>query len=411
MLEKDREKVKEWADIERNLKTINEKREYYTKLLKDGKCIVAYECNGEYLFGPSRFVGYKDNDEMHEDKPKHGGPTNVAITKILGERKNRKEFDGLDEKFKEFVQKRGVDPANKDREYWLKCADQNKLANSLRNEMKLPQPNDNEGMVNHNKLEIRILPMSKSEEFPQWSIEEVQQKYFLKDLIEKNGYYYYRKVGMRSANGSLVLFQFDNAIIAAARILDTKKYKAPIDGLYYGAYIFDTKSVITFEPITYDELHVIDNNLAPFSQVKQIVSYDYFAEILGLIRRKQKSVFAEELSDQEVPLYIEGAKKQIVVNAYERSYKAREECIKHKGNKCLICNFDFGMFYGNEFKGKIHVHHIKALAEIDSEYQLDPLNDLIPVCPNCHLALHSKAGGEVYSVEDIKNAIQKQRKK
>ena len=140
------------------------------------------------------------------------------------------------------------------------------------------------------------------------------------------------------------------------------------------------------------------------------MNYEHLEEVLSLIQYKQNPLFAEELSGQESFQYIEGAKKQIVVNSYERNYKARQECIKHKGDTCIICGFNFGEFYGTDFEGKIHVHHIKALAEIDGEYQIDPINDLVPVCPNCHLALHSKVGDEVYSVEDIKNIVQKQKK-
>jgi len=401
--EKDREKVKEWADIEKNLKTINENKDYYNKLLKNGKCIVAYEFNGEYLFGPSRFVGYKDNDERHKNKPMNGGRTNVAITKILGERRNRSEFNGLDEKFIEFVKKRGLEPADKDRVYWLKSDDQNKCVDDMQ------QLNGNKEGVNNKKLEIRILPMSRTEEFPGWSIEDVQEEYFLKNLIEENGYYYYRKAGMNVPNGSLFLFQFDNAIIAGAKFLYIKKYETPIEKQYNGAYVFDTTSIIVFEPITFDELYDIDKSISPFSQSKQKISYSYFDEISALIRRKQNPVLADELSSQEALRYTEGTKKQIVVNAYERNYKARQECLKHHGNTCSICGFSFGNFYGKEFQGKIHVHHIKALSEIDQEYEVDPIKDLIPVCPNCHLALHSKAGNEVYSSEELKKFIQIQR--
>ncbi|MEG6586327.1 HNH endonuclease [Dendrosporobacter sp. 1207_IL3150] len=280
------------------------------------------------------------------------------------------------------------------------CKEWYKLADHLGLNLDLPRSNNE--IVEEFEIQIRILPMSKDEEFPGWSFEEIQKKYFLKDLVEKNGYYYYRKSGMNCAKGSLVLFQFNNAIIAAARIIDIVKYAPPVDEHYHGAYIFDTNSVTIFEPITYEELYVIDNSIQPFKQVKQIMRYELLEKVQRLIARKQHPLMAEELPSDKVNQYIEGAKKQITVNAYERSYKARQECIKHKGDTCLICGFNFGDFYGEEFKGKIHVHHIKSLAEVKGEYQIDPLNDLIPVCPNCHLALHSKGNNEAYSIEELK---------
>ena len=60
----------------------------------------------------------------------------------------------------------------------------------------------------------------------------------------------------------------------------------------------------------------------------------------------------------------------------------------------------FGRIYGEEFNGKIEVHHIKPLNEIGEEYVVNPITDLIPVCPNCHMVLHSKKDG-VYTPDDV----------
>lgn len=59
---------------------------------------------------------------------------------------------------------------------------------------------------------------------------------------------------------------------------------------------------------------------------------------------------------------------------------------------------------GEDFAGKIHVHHIKPLAEVDDKYEVDPENDLVPVCPNWHMVLHSKK--DVYTIEDVKSFLQ-----
>ena len=101
--------------------------------------------------------------------------------------------------------------------------------------------------------------------------------------------------------------------------------------------------------------------------------------------------------------YIEGAKKQVRVNAFERNAHARTACIKHHGFKCIVCGISFEEQYGEFGKGFIHVHHLKPLFLTNTEYQLDPVNDLCPVCPNCHAMLHRL--NTVMSIEELKEKM------
>jgi len=92
----------------------------------------------------------------------------------------------------------------------------------------------------------------------------------------------------------------------------------------------------------------------------------------------------------EVENLIEGKKKQVFVNSYERNSVARLKCIGHYGLNCTVCGFNFEEKYGELGKGFIQVHHIIALADSCTEYVVDPIVDLRPVCPNCHAMLHRK---------------------
>ena len=58
------------------------------------------------------------------------------------------------------------------------------------------------------------------------------------------------------------------------------------------------------------------------------------------------------------------------------------------GCKCAACGFDFAISYGDLGRDFIHVHHLKPLRAIVAEYEVDPKNDLVPVCPNCHAMIH-----------------------
>ena len=117
----------------------------------------------------------------------------------------------------------------------------------------------------------------------------------------------------------------------------------------------------------------------------------------------------ELISKNELPdeIYMEGAQKTILQNKYERNPKARARCIAVHGSACKVCGFDFGIAFGEEFSGKIEVHHIRPISKIGEEYVVDPVHDLVPVCPNCHMMLHSKAEG-VYSIDELismRNAV------
>ena len=100
---------------------------------------------------------------------------------------------------------------------------------------------------------------------------------------------------------------------------------------------------------------------------------------------------------------VEGAVRQITVNSYERNSVARRKCIEHFGAQCVICKLDFGKTYGPLGDGYIHVHHLKPLSKINESYEVDPINDLRPVCPNCHAMIHRK--NPPLSIERVKNLL------
>lgn len=104
---------------------------------------------------------------------------------------------------------------------------------------------------------------------------------------------------------------------------------------------------------------------------------------------KMEFIYPEVVEDEQ-GIYYEGAKKQIVVNAYERNIVARQKCLDHFGYSCSVCNIDFAKVYGEIGKNFIHVHHLKEISEIGDTYIVDPIADLKPVCPNCHSMLHRR---------------------
>ncbi|WP_447964327.1 HNH endonuclease [Nitrospira sp. Ecomares 2.1] len=114
-------------------------------------------------------------------------------------------------------------------------------------------------------------------------------------------------------------------------------------------------------------------------------------------RATRERLFPDELEPGHQ--YVEGARRQVRVNAYERDPRARKACLKKHGCNCAVCGFNFGARYGVLGENFIHVHHLKPLSLTDGEYELDPFNDLRPVCPNCHAMLHRQE--QLLSIEEL----------
>ena len=113
------------------------------------------------------------------------------------------------------------------------------------------------------------------------------------------------------------------------------------------------------------------------------------------------TVYPDDLYDYET--LFEGIQKIVTINSYERNLKARTECIKHYGLKCVVCSFNFEEFYKDLGMGFIHVHHLNQLSDIRQGYKVNPIKDLIPVCPNCHAMLHKK--NPPYTINELKLII------
>lgn len=110
--------------------------------------------------------------------------------------------------------------------------------------------------------------------------------------------------------------------------------------------------------------------------------------------------FPDDLS--EPGLILEGAKKTVTVNVYERDAGARAACLRRWGVQCAVCSFDFKATYGELGEGYIHVHHLRPLSEMGTAYELDPVRDLRPVCPNCHAMLHRRTPAlDIASLQEI----------
>jgi hypothetical protein len=151
-----------------------------------------------------------------------------------------------------------------------------------------------------------------------------------------------------------------------------------------------------------DEIIRVTDGL-PRGQGPILVSTD----LLGRLSTLPHAFLPEEPHSFEE--FREGSAHSVVASRYERDPNARAACLAHFGPVCAACDQDLAALYGEVALGLIHVHHLISLASIRRAYAVDPINDLRPVCPNCHAVIHRR--DPPYSIAEIREFLRAARSK
>ena len=114
---------------------------------------------------------------------------------------------------------------------------------------------------------------------------------------------------------------------------------------------------------------------------------------------------ADEMGPESGHTFPEGAVTRVTVNKYERDPAARKNCLKNYGHQCNVCDLDFEDKYGDIGREFIHVHHLKELSTVGPGYEVDPIEDLRPVCPNCHAMLHKRR--PAFTPEELRQILRR----
>jgi predicted HNH restriction endonuclease len=108
-------------------------------------------------------------------------------------------------------------------------------------------------------------------------------------------------------------------------------------------------------------------------------------------------------------LYHEGFRQQIFTEISKRNSSLIQKAKAVYGTTCEVCGFDFEKTYGTHGEGFIEMHHLYPIA---SGTRSTKLEDVRPVCANCHRMLHR--GPKLLSIEELKDILKlvtKERKK
>ena len=87
----------------------------------------------------------------------------------------------------------------------------------------------------------------------------------------------------------------------------------------------------------------------------------------------------------------------------ERSPRNRLLCLSIHGSVCAVCDLDPTDLYG-EAGSIIEVHHLESVSSLSAPRPYDPRTDLVPLCPNCHRAVHRRKPNP-YSPAELKQML------
>jgi 5-methylcytosine-specific restriction enzyme A len=91
----------------------------------------------------------------------------------------------------------------------------------------------------------------------------------------------------------------------------------------------------------------------------------------------------------EIPA-IDGAISIATISRRERNRRNRLLCLRIHGEICKGCNLLPKNIY-NTAGNIIEVHHLEPVSMLKTPRAYNPETDLIPLCPNCHRAVHTRS--------------------
>lgn len=177
--------------------------------------------------------------------------------------------------------------------------------------------------------------------------------------------------------------------------------------------------------LTSEGIKFLDDNSEVVDEIERILennTFDYIQKInfidlavLPFFSRKKVKITAKTHKKiKKVVFYDENISEGKVTTrstqVRERSKKLRDKAIEHfkedSGSiKCCICGYEFADHFGEFGCGYIEIHHKKPVYQYE-ENDVDKvlssaLDNLAPVCGNCHRMLHHKKNTTFEKVKEI----------
>jgi 5-methylcytosine-specific restriction protein A len=186
--------------------------------------------------------------------------------------------------------------------------------------------------------------------------------------------------------------------VLAASIADGAEIRLTIDGVphtYPKVDLWNAKWSTFSAQLARGQLDI--NSGDPRADMQELVKW---TSRLAVALFALMPVQAEEEPDTQVSGYPEGAKTTVSVNRYERDRRNRAAALAIHGYRCKGCGRLMSEEYGDVAATLIEVHHTTPVHALGSGYVINPVVDLVPLCPNCHSVAHTR--NPPLSVDEIK---------
>lgn len=146
------------------------------------------------------------------------------------------------------------------------------------------------------------------------------------------------------------------------------------------------------------------NGLLTYQQVL-ILYRDYLLSNVSKLETQ-----GEEDADDIPASRSEGELQKIEHITHKRSKELRDDCITYwklqHNNRlfCACCGLDFEKAYGAIGEGYIEIHHLYPISQFPDQHEVNPKEDLVPLCSNCHSMAHAKMKkGYCRSLDELKS--------
>lgn len=226
---------------------------------------------------------------------------------------------------------------------------------------------------------------------------EIGKSIYLKQMSRKEGISILEGMGMKESSAHDYVYSY-------SKLIHGKLYTRNTNG-YATEYFLKKIHEELGEAGLKNALLSLSQHIDYYEEISKTsvkARKEIYNRFYDLIKTDPDNIIFPDEVDNSVK-YSEGKTKKVLVNSYERNPIARKKCIEHFGSTCQVCKFNFENSFGVLGKDFIHVHHIIDIAIIGKEYSIDPVTDLVPVCPNCHSMLHKRK--PAYSIQELKEII------